>query len=206
MHPMFRVTATAAALLLTTVACSDNSGDSVAIVGDSITTFDREAAQDDLGQDYELTISGNFGDTIEQVLPEAEFVGSTQQYDQVIVNIGSNDVIGDLDVATSMGNLETLLSNFEAAECIWFVNINEYMLNLESFEKRTAEAEEFNAALEDFVERDDRLSIIDWAAATESTLNDDEPPTSTLTKDSVHPTAEGNERLNELYRDALESC
>lgn len=37
-------------------------------------------------------------------------------------------------------------------------------------------------------------------------MNQDDPPTSTLTKDSIHPNEEGNRRLNDLYANALNDC
>lgn len=185
--------------------CASNKGDSVAVLGDSITTLDQADLQSQLGGDYRLTISGNFGRTVEQVVPEAKVV-SSRNHDQVIINLGTNDVIGDLPIDTSMATLAEEIAMFDSAKCIHLVNINEHMVDLRDGASLTKQAEAFNAALQDLAHRENRVSIIDWNSVAKDTLNDKSPPTSTLTKDSIHPTAEGNKKLNELYAEALGGC
>jgi hypothetical protein len=80
------------------------------------------------------------------------------------------------------------------------------MVDLRTGQSLTAGAQSFNDALRDVASKHDRVSIIDWNSVVESTLDDSEPPVSTLTKDSIHPTAEGNRRLNDLYDTALSDC
>ncbi len=41
--------------------CTDNKGDTVAVIGDSITALDQAAVQQQLGKKFAFTISGNFG-------------------------------------------------------------------------------------------------------------------------------------------------
>jgi lysophospholipase L1-like esterase len=188
------------------LGCSNpNEGSSVAVLGDSITTFDQADMTQQLGKDYKLTISGNYGKTVEQVIPEAEVV-STRTYDQVIFNLGTNDSIGNLPTASSMDFLKQMISMFPDAKCIHLVNINENMVDIANGQSVSAAAERFNKALEELVGTDQRLSIVDWNAETAATLNDKSPRWSTLTKDSVHPTEEGNRKLNALYAGALRAC
>jgi len=51
-----------------------------------------------------------------------------------------------------------------------------------------------------------RLSIIDWNEVAAGALDDQDPPVSSLTEDSIHPTADGNTELNQLYASALSGC
>lgn len=201
----FLAIAIALGVFATSCGGDSNSGDSVAVLGDSITSLDQPGLEEQFSDEYELVISGNFGDTVEGVLDEAEFLGG-QSYDQVIVNIGSNDVLQRLPTEESIDNLETLLSNFESADCIHLVNINEHMVDNENGESVSDEAEAFNEALTELIDADSRLSLIDWQSKVADTLNDDDPRTSTLTKDAVHPTSEGNEELRDMYASALKDC
>ena len=50
------------------VACS-NKGDSVAVIGDSITALDQSAMNEQLGGTYEFVVTGNFGKTVAEVMP-----------------------------------------------------------------------------------------------------------------------------------------
>ncbi len=193
-------------LAIVSAGCGNpNKGDSVAVIGDSITVFDQTELQSRLGRDFELVVSGSTGYTIAEVMPEAQFVAS-RTYDQVIINMGSNDVLNGLDVDQSMSDLVAIIALFDSASCLHLVNVNEHMINLTTTSFTTTAARTFNAALADLVVGDGRLSIIDWAAVTDDNLNDDEPPWSTLTEDSIHPTEEGNRVLHGLYDDALASC
>ena len=187
------------------VSCSPNRGDRVSIVGDSIITFDTEALQKDLGGEYKIAVSGNFGSKIDGVLAPSQLM-ATQKFDQVIFNVGTNDAIGGVPPEESVQALSGLVALFPAARCIHIVNVNEHMVNLTTGARVGDAARRLNEAVERYVASDDRLSVIDWNAEAEATLDDKDPPTSTLTADSVHPNAEGNEVLNGLYSDALRSC
>ena len=193
-----------AALLVGATACS-SSGDAVAVVGDSITALDQPALEEDLGDSYRFTVTGNFGKTVAEVLPNAEVVAASKP-SQVIVNLGTNDVLQGLPVDTSMTAMRQMIDLFPSARCIHLVNVNEHMVVQDTRTSRAAQAQRFNAALEDLAAGDGRVSIIDWNEVAAGELNDEEPPFSSLTEDSIHPTAAGNTQLNELYATALADC
>jgi lysophospholipase L1-like esterase len=199
------VAAVAVVMAVASTACSHSTGGSVGVLGDSITVFDQSDLQQQLGSDYRLVISGNFGFTAAQVLPEAKVL-ATRPYDQVIINIGTNDVITRVPIDRSMASIRQLVSLYPSATCIHLVNVNEHMRDLKTGESHAEYAERFNRALQDYVDSERRLSLIDWNGAAAGHLDDHDPPASTLTKDSVHPTSEGNDVLNDLYADALGSC
>ena len=198
-------TAFLAVSLLFAPSCSDNSGDSVAVLGDSITSLDQADLNSTLGGDYELTISGNFGKTVSDVMPEAELM-ATRTYDQVIINLGTNDVLQERPIDKAIETLGAEVALFDSARCIHLVNINEHMLNQSDGASRAEAAKAFNAELEKYAERTEGVSVIDWNGVASSKLNGDDPPTSELTYDTIHPTAEGFAELNDLYSSALGSC
>ncbi len=198
----------AAGLVLVTAllgpACSRNQGERVAVVGDSLVTFDEQALRTEMGDDFELVVSGNFGSQVLGAIPPAEIVSTTKAA-QLIVNLGTNDVRAGTPVEQSMAALRALIGLFPDARCIHLVNINEHMVDGVTGQTSTDAARRYNDALEQLAESDDRLGIIDWNAEIEDTLQGD-PPTSTLTTDSVHLTEEGNEALNGLYGRAVRGC
>jgi lysophospholipase L1-like esterase len=186
-------------------SCSNNKGDSVAVLGDSITTLDETDIRTQLGEEFSFTISGNFGKTVAEVLPEAEVV-ATRSHDQLIINLGTNDVLQGLPVADSMKSLEQMIAMYDSSRCVFLVNINEHMIDQRTGKSVSDQAKQFNRSLADLAKTDGRISIIDWNSTAETQLNDANPPYSDLTSDSIHPTQEGDRLLNELYRQSLEGC
>ncbi len=202
-----RVVAVAAlsGMVLATSGCS-NAGDSVVVLGDSITALGYGSLEENLGGTYALSISGNFGKTVEQVIPEAQRLAGERNYDQVIINLGSNDVLQELPVDESMAAMRRMVALYPDARCVHLVDINEHMVIESTGESRTDQAVEFNEALEEFSSSDRRLSVISWNEVASEELNDEQPEWSTLTSDSIHPTAQGNEEIDQLYRAALRRC
>ncbi len=192
------------AVLLLAGACSRNEGERVAIVGDSLVTFDEADLRTELGDNFDLVVSGNFGKQILGAIPPAKFVAATNA-GQVIINLGTNDVRAGTPVDRSMAAMKVLIGLYPHARCIHLVNINEHMLDGATKQPSTDAARRFNDALEQLAQTDDRLDIIDWNAKIEDTLEGN-PPTSTLTTDSVHLTAEGNRAINDLYGGAVRGC
>ena len=185
-------------------SCSRNQGERVAVVGDSLVTFDEPALRRELGDDFELVVSGNFGSQVLGAIPPAQVVSTTNAA-QLIVNLGTNDVRAGTPVEGSMAALRALIALYPKARCIFLVNINEHMVDGATGQVSTDAARRFNDALEQLATTDDRLGVIDWNARVEDSLAGD-PPTSTLTTESVHLTDEGHEVLNGLYGKAVRGC
>lgn len=200
--------ASAAVLSVLVVASSgcSNAGDSVVVLGDSITALGHGSLEESLGDTYGLSISGNFGKTVEQVIPEAQRLAGERSYDQVIINLGSNDVLQELPVDESMAAMRQMVALYPDARCIHLVDINEHMVIESTGEPRTDQAVAFNEALEELSGSDDRVSLISWNDVASEELNDDQPPWSNLTTDSIHPTDQGNDEIDRLYRTALRRC
>ncbi len=177
------------------------AGDRVGVLGDSITSLDTGDLEAQLGDQFRFTISGNFGKTAEEVTPQAE-VMARLTYDQVIIDLGTNDVLEGL-LATTCRRHDRF-----AGEVVRFRPVHpcgdgerthgqpaHRALHIEG-------ARQFNDALRAYAQGQDRVDVIDWNAAASDHLNNSDPPTSTLTTDSIHPTSEGNRVLNDLYASA----
>lgn len=191
-------------LVSVSTGCSLWQKDSVAVIGDSITALGGGALDRDLGDRVDLQLSGNFGETVAQVLPKARDL-SAQEFDQVFINLGTNDVLQDLPVPESMQAMQEMVALFEQADCVHLVTINEHMVHPERGSVSEG-ARRLNEAMVEFAETDERVRIVDWNAVASNSLDGSDPPTSTLTDDSIHPTDEGFEQLDQLYLDALDDC
>ncbi len=184
--------------------CSD-AGPRVAVLGDSITSLDAEALQSSLGGDYRFAISGNFGRTATQVAPEAEELAK-RSFSQVIINLGTNDVLQGHSAQEAVDAIARYVDMFDSARCVHLVTVNEHMVNQRTGAFTGDLAAQFNERLRAYADSVDRVDVIDWNAVAAQNLNDAEPPTSTLTEDSIHPTPQGNQALNDLYAGALGDC
>ncbi|MCZ7631763.1 MAG: SGNH/GDSL hydrolase family protein [Microthrixaceae bacterium] len=193
------------ALLWVAVPSCVDAGERVAVLGDSITALDAGALEEDLGDDYRFSISGTPGATADQVLPEAQELAQ-RSFDQVIINLGTNDVLQWGSPEQAVAAIAQYVVMFDSARCVHVVTVNENMQNQLDGRSTSDGARELNDALRAFAETQDHVTVIDWNAAAEQSLNGAEPPSSTLTSDSIHPTPEGNQVLNGLYGDALGGC
>lgn len=191
-------------LVLVAASCAD-AGERVAVLGDSITSLDSQALEQDLGADYRLAISGNFGMTAEQAMGAAEDL-ATRSYGQVIINLGTNDVLEGRPVDEAVKVIERQSEMFDSARCVHLVTVNEHMVDQRTGRSTSDAAARFNDELRALVDSQDRLHLIDWNARAAEALDGGDPTTSTLTSDSIHPTPEGNQVLNGLYADALADC
>lgn len=170
--------------------------------GDSIISLDDDL-RGALG-DYNVTQAGYFGHTTAEVMGPADELAS-KDFVQLILNIGSNDVLQQLPIADVDARLRALVDKFPDVECLHVVTINEHMVDGKTLEPRAEEAAAVNDVIRRIAAEQDRVEIIDWNAMAAQHLQGS-PPTSTLTTDAVHPTAEGYDELHAAYNGALSSC
>jgi lysophospholipase L1-like esterase len=174
----------------------------VAIVGDSITEQGTSVLTEDLTGGWHLRIDGRSGYTISQQVPAAQSLAAHDPH-QVIVNLGTNDVMRADDLDQSAAILRQMVALFPAATCIHLVNINEgIVLGGTSF---AALSSQLNQAIAAIAADDPRLDVLDWSAAVradEAAGHPDDP----LLTDTVHPTRRGQHVLAALYADALAAC
>ena len=174
----------------------------VAIVGDSITDQGESVLTSDLSEDWRLRIDGASGYTIAEQLPAAEALGDRDPQ-QVIVNLGTNDVMKGDDLDQSAAALRQIVAAFPDAACIHLVNINQgIVLGGVSFAPRSAQ---LNRAMTEIAADDPRVEVLDWsrAVSADEAVNHSDGP---LLRDTVHPTTPGQHVLARIYADALAAC
>lgn len=193
--------------VLAAVAITGTSGcgwfgpdDHVALLGDSITDQSRERLHDGLGESYRIDVRATPGVEISEMVDEARLT-MRRPPDQVIVNLGTNDVLNELPPEDSATVLEVLLDQLDEVPCVHLVTINELMVSLED-EGLGQRAASLNEHIRRIAE-ERGYEVIDWTAALEGAT--DEPGAEGLLTDTVHLTDEGERLLVNVYEDAVSS-
>lgn len=175
--------------------------DDVALVGDSITEQSEATFHATLEPEYHLRVRGRGGYRIEEMEPYAIEL-ATAKPEQVIINLGTNDVLDDWPVDKAVTALNRMIKDFAGARCLHLVTINESFYN-EKLPDLGQRAAVFNLELRRIATAN-RIDVIDWSAAViaDGTDNSAGP----ITSDTVHPTERGRKVLSDLYRTALDKC
>ncbi len=176
--------------------------DDVVIIGDSITEQSESLLLDELQPDSVVKVRGRGGYRIEQMEPYAVEAAAAEP-EQVIVNLGSNDVLLGWPLDRSVEAYARLLTSFDDARCVHLVTVNQ------GFQSELDPGLAFRALLLNNQIRQlatrTGARVIDWSqivADYEAAGSADGP----ITTDSVHPTDIGKHLLADAYREALRTC
>lgn len=195
-----RTRAAIAALLLTPLpGCGlVGGGNGVALVGDSLTVLVSEQVSADATSDYDISVTASWGVRVDEELdPAAD--AATRSPDQVIVNIGTNNVLQHHDTTATAEDLSAMLDLFDDASCLHLVTINEHINRLgEDFGPA---AVELNAKIREIAARRLNTHVIDW-----NQIVTDHAADGIISEDSVHPTPAGVKLLADAYVSALRDC
>lgn len=176
--------------------------DDVAIIGDSITEQAAPLLLEELQPTSVVRVRGRGGYRIEQMEPYAVEAAAAEP-EQVIINLGSNDVLVGWPLDRSVDAYARLLDYFDDARCIHLVTVNR------GFESPADTGLAYRALLINGQIREladaAGADVIDWAQM----VIDYEAagsPFGPITYDSVHPTELGQQMLADAYREALRTC
>ena len=175
--------------------------DDVALVGDSITEQADATFHAVLEPAYRVRVRGRGGYRIEEMEPYA-IETATAKPEQVIINLGTNDVLDNWPVDKSVTALNRMIKDFSGTNCLHLVTINESLFN-ENVPGLSGRAALFNLQLRS-IATSQGIDVIDWAAAVkaDAELHPGDP----ITSDTVHPTERGHKVLAELYKKSLDAC
>lgn len=196
-------TRTAAVLLATTLlptaGCSVfDGGTDVVLLGDSLTVLVVDQVKADAQPDHEVTSDATWGRRIDEQLDVAADIASKDPQ-QVIINLGTNNVLQRHDPTASVEDLGTLLDALEDVGCIHIVTVNEHIRRLG--EDYSLEARAINDGIRTLAERRLDTDIIDWNQIVTDHLAD-----GIISDDTVHPNPAGVDLLAAAYIDAIDSC
>lgn len=173
----------------------------VLVLGDSITDQGQKAIRAELRSSYDVSVDGKAGARADEQVASAGRWAS-RPFEQVIVNLGTNDVMQPWPLEQTEASLTEILSRYPTARCLHLVTINEVMPNQDGIDS-FGRARELNAWMRARAASDPRVGLIDWAAlVAEQWATTGVDPT----RDGVHPTPEVQELLAVEYERALDAC
>lgn len=173
----------------------------VVVIGDSITHLGQAVIEAELGSDREVIVDGRSGFRVDQQQPSAERMASGPA-DQVIIELGTNDVMQGWDPGRSANELGHMVGLFSQARCIHLVMINESMPSAAG--EARSRARRLNVMMKEIALGDPRINLIDVPTIMQNyeAADPDEP----FTFDGVHPTEQGQVVLVDAYGEALDAC
>lgn len=173
----------------------------VAVIGDSITSQAAPELRQTLSPLYDLSVTATPGRTFESELADAR-AALARHPDQVVVNLGSNDVLNRVPWETTRAAMAQLFDAIAPGTCVHVVTVNERFYSTEA-DQRTR-AEQINDELFRIAAARG-YHFIDWSALVIEAYDAGEPDGRLFT-DSVHPSAVGQRKLAEAYRASLAEC
>lgn len=176
--------------------------DDVVIIGDSITEQAEPLLLEQLQPDSVVRVRGRGGYRVDQMEPYAVEAASAEP-EQVIVNLGSNDVLTSWPLDRSVEAYTRLLDYFDDARCVHLVTVNEGFLS-SSDSGLAFRALLLNAQIRSLASANG-ARVIDWSKMVADYQAAGEPY-GPITTDSVHPTELGQTMLADAYREALRTC
>lgn len=176
--------------------------DDVALVGDSITEQAEETLLTSLRPPYHVRISGRGGYRIEEMEPYAIEL-ATGKPEQVVINLGTNDVLRDWPLDKSVAALNRMVTKFKDTRCVHLVTISEHILIAEDPAIKDR-AVALNAEIRKLAQSRN-YDVIDWSGLVAGYVAQGEPEGS-ISGDTVHPSELGQKKLAELYREGLARC
>lgn len=176
--------------------------DDVALVGDSITEQAEETFQTSLQPPYHLRISGRGGYRIEEMEPYAIEL-ATGNPEQVVINLGTNDVLRNWPLDKSVAALNRMVNEFKGTRCLHLVTISEHIVIADDTGV-TDRAVALNAEIRRLAQGRN-FDVIDWNGLVTDYTSRGEPD-GPISGDTVHPSEVGRKKLTDLYREGLARC
>lgn len=187
--------------MITLDRATTRDGDTVAAIGDSIMLWGEPEMRTTVGAYTRLTVRAQGGKRIDEMMPAARELAAGSPI-QVIINLGTNNVLQRIPLEQSTAELTEMVGLFPTAECIHLVTINEN-IDKDGFQPRDA-AVALNTAMEKIAKDNPRVSLIRWDEMVRKSIQR-EPPTGFIF-DGVHPGPEGQRALAGAYDRAVDRC
>jgi len=186
------------------VAATGADGDrpALALIGDSIFFGAAGVLEDRLGDAWELRLHAVPANTTRDQVPAAlEVAAEEPPVEQVVVNLGTNDVTGQRPLDESVAALTDIVAAYPDARCIHLVTVTDRRRD-DGRVERWPEAEALNAAWRGVAASDPRIRVVDWADILR--LADGSEPV--LLEDEVHPSPAGDDALVDAVAASVEAC
>lgn len=174
------------------------SGTAVVLIGDSLTVLTTDEVAAGAKPEFHIETNAEWGVRIDEELDPASEIAADDP-DQVIINLGTNNVLQHYDTVSSGEDLSTLIDQFADARCVHLVTINEQIRhNGEDF---SAVAAALNEEIRRIAARQLNTDVIDW-----NKIVVDNAANGIIDDDTVHPNPAGVALLADAYVQAIKSC
>ena len=175
-----------------------SSDDEVVLLGDSITVLIGDAVTKAAPDGIDIEVAGDWGKRADEQLGTARQLGDDDPA-QVIVNLGTNNVLQRHDLTATANDLAAILDDFDGSGCLHLVTINEHITGMgQDFGPA---ATELNRQIRTLAERRLDTDVIDW-----NQIVVDHTADPVIADDGIHPNARGIELLAAAYVDAIGRC
>jgi lysophospholipase L1-like esterase len=185
-------------------SCGGSESERVLIIGDSVTRLVAEDLDQREGARRTVVVRAANNATAAEMRANVEAFPD-RDFDQVVVNLGTNDALLDRPFAETETALASMLARFDGARCIHLTTVNEQVVSFDDPEL-VARIRRINDHLQAVADAADHISIIDWSRAIDERGGEQAETDAPLLTDTVHPTAAGQTLLVSLYRDAIDRC
>lgn len=180
----------------------------VVVLGDSITFASVEELQERFAdRDDELTVDARPGFTAEEVLDQARIVVDElgdAEAEQVIINVGTNDVLTEVEPGGTLDSITEMVELFPSARCVHLVTIS-HRIRDDEVPGLADRIEAVNELLENLADDRDDVRILDWNEVLDDPPDDLETA-DLLASDTVHTSPRGEAVLADAYITALDDC
>jgi hypothetical protein len=174
----------------------------IVFVGDSITDQARPLIESRFGVP-DASVQAVGGKKIDDMMVAAQALAATDPA-QVVIDLGTNDVLADEPAAPNGDALTQMIGLFPSAECVHLVTINEHMLS-PTFGNVGPAAAALDQQIKTTADRNRKVRVIDW---DQTVLDYDaaHDPNGPITIDTVHPTPMGQQLLIDAEQRSVDDC
>jgi lysophospholipase L1-like esterase len=138
-----------------TEATNESPPENVTVVGDSLTYLAQaQIVSTGADLDYRVAVDGIPGLTWAQRIDRVEQVAGSPP-DVVVVELGTNDVLQNVPLATTTQSLDQAVEALADAPCVVFVNVGLLFGDLDG-------RDAYNEALDRAVEGHSNMTVFDW--------------------------------------------
>ena len=186
-----------AACALIATGCIGGAEGGVTLLGDSITSLASLDATEQLKDFDSVKDRSVWGIRVDEQIPTAEEIADRRP-DQVVLNLGTNDVVQGRDTATIVEDYATILDTLDDIACVHVVTLNEHMKEDPALSARAAEV---NVGIRELAAGHDNVSLTEWSQIFAYPADN-----GLLMDDKLHPNEEGAKKLGGAIALMAQNC
>lgn len=178
-------------------ACIGSSQGGVALLGDSITSLASINLKERLLGTDQIHDHAVWGIRVDEQLDTAKGIAKDRP-DQVMLNLGTNDVTQGRDTQAVLDDYATILDTLDQIQCVHVITLNEHMRGDTAL---GAKAAQINVGIRELAAQHDNTTVTEWSAIFAYPADN-----SLLMDDLLHPNEEGSKKLGGAMALLAKAC